>query len=90
MFTLPYHFFESWLFTMNRVTVTLPRITYLQLKNLAKRDGVSIDQYVAYAIAQQVEQVETNYVETAIPGEKKAVHSFWNKYSPALVSRSKS
>ncbi|MEL6552202.1 MAG: hypothetical protein AAFQ63_01880 [Cyanobacteria bacterium J06621_11] len=44
---------------MNRVTVTLPHVTYTQLKRLAKRDGVSVSQYVTYAIAKQVEQVET-------------------------------
>lgn len=43
---------------MNRVTVTLPKVTYTQLKKLAKRDGVSVSQYVTYAIAKQVEQVE--------------------------------
>ena len=43
---------------MNRVTITLPKVTYTQLKKLAKRDGVSVSQYVTYAIAKQVEQVE--------------------------------
>ncbi len=56
------HFLESWLFVMNRVTVTLPKATYTQLKKLAKRDGVSVSQYVTFAIAKQVEQVETGYV----------------------------
>ncbi|MEL7334363.1 MAG: ribbon-helix-helix protein, CopG family [Cyanobacteria bacterium J06560_2] len=49
---------------MNRVTVTLPDKTYRQLKQLAKREGVSVSQYVTYAIAKQVEQVE---VSAAVP-----------------------
>lgn len=54
---------------MNRVTVTLPKVTYTQLKQLAKRDGVSVSQYVTYAIAKQVEQVETTQaIEESLAG----------------------
>lgn len=44
---------------MNRVTVSLPNGIYSQLRRLARREGVSVNQYVTFAIAKQVEQVNT-------------------------------
>lgn len=46
---------------MNRMMVSLPDGVHAQLKQLAKREGVSVAQYVTYAIAKQVEQA--NQVE---------------------------
>ncbi len=43
---------------MNRLTVSLPDNVHARLKDLAKREGVSMNQYVAYAIAHQVETPE--------------------------------
>ena len=41
---------------MNRMTVALPDGIPAQIKRLAKREGVSVNQYVTYAIAKQVEK----------------------------------
>lgn len=41
---------------MNRVSINLPYGLHVQLKRVAKREGVSIDQFVTYAIARQLEQ----------------------------------
>ncbi len=41
---------------MNRVIVSLPDGIHTQLKILARREGVSVSQYVTFAIANQVEQ----------------------------------
>ena len=76
---------------MNRVTVTLPKVTYSQLKKLAKRDGVSVSQYVTYAIAKQVEQVEAGKaIDESMEGaiEKQAVNADINTDQRAQVNPS--
>lgn len=38
---------------MSRLTLRLPESLHVQLKETAKREGVSLNQYVVYALAQQ-------------------------------------
>ncbi|MEO1389108.1 MAG: hypothetical protein AAFV85_17365 [Cyanobacteria bacterium J06634_6] len=45
---------------MHRVMVTLPEEIHEQLKTLAKAEGVSVSHYIAYAIARQVDAVESD------------------------------
>lgn len=45
---------------MHRVMVTLPEEIHTQLKALARMEGVSVGQYITYAIARQIEAVENS------------------------------
>ncbi len=44
---------------MNPLTVQIPQTLRYQLEMLAQREGVSLDQYVAYALARQVSSAYT-------------------------------
>lgn len=43
---------------MNRLMITLPDGVFEQLQVLAKQEGVSVSQYVTYAVAKQIERVD--------------------------------
>ena len=54
---------------MSRLTLRLPETLHRQLEAQAKREGVSLNQYVVYALSRQLTQSYTVY---AVPEEKVA------------------
>ena len=57
---------------MNALTVQLPDSLYESLKKLAERDGISIDRFVAVAVAERISALTTeSYLqERAKRGER--------------------
>jgi hypothetical protein len=54
---------------MSRLTLRLPETLHRQLETQAKREGVSLNQYVVYALSRQLTQ---SYKVHAVPEEKVA------------------
>jgi hypothetical protein len=54
---------------MSRLTLRLPETLHRQLEAQAKREGVSLNQYVVYALSRQLTQ---SYMVYAVPEEKVA------------------
>jgi HicB-like protein involved in pilus formation len=54
---------------MSRLTLRLPETLHRQLEAQAKREGVSLNQYVVYALSRQLTQ---SYTVHAVPEEKVA------------------
>ena len=52
---------------MSRLTLRLPETLHRQLEAQAKREGVSLNQYVVYALSRQLTQ---SYMVHAVPEEK--------------------
>jgi HicB family len=52
---------------MSRLTLRLPETLHRQLEAQAKREGVSLNQYVVYALSRQLTQ---SYTVHAVPEEK--------------------
>jgi hypothetical protein len=52
---------------MSRLTLRLPETLHQQLIHLAEDEGVSLNQYIVYALTRQVTQAYTVY---AVPDEK--------------------
>jgi len=50
---------------MSRLTVRLPDTLHQRLEDLAKQEGVSLNQYIMYALTQQTTLVYTPYEVTA-------------------------
>ncbi|MEL6352387.1 MAG: hypothetical protein AAFR58_11530 [Cyanobacteria bacterium J06627_28] len=63
---------------MNRLMITLPDAVFEQLQVLAKQEGVSVSQYVTYAVAKQIERVDdqppAGNVGNEIPGGRNSTH----------------
>jgi hypothetical protein len=51
---------------MSRLTLRLPETLHRQLEAQAKREGVSLNQYVVYALSRQLTQ---SYIVHAVPKE---------------------
>lgn len=58
---------------MSRLNVQLPDSLYQSLQNLAERDGISLEQFVALAVAEKISALTTeSYLqERATRGEQK-------------------
>ena len=54
---------------MSRLTLRLPETLHRQLKTQAKREGVSLNQYIVYALTQQV---QLTYTMQAVPKNSAA------------------
>ena len=63
---------------MSRLTLRLPETLHRQLEAQAKREGVSLNQYVVYALSRQLTQ---SYTVHAVPEEmvarQKAQFTMW-------------
>ena len=59
---------------MSRLTVRLPKTLHQQLVNLAKNEGVSLNQYIVYALTHQVDGTYTvkNIPEAEITEQAKS------------------
>jgi hypothetical protein len=52
---------------MSRLTLRLPETLHQQLINLAQREGISLNQYIVYALTRQA---TLNYIVQTIPMEE--------------------
>lgn len=52
---------------MNRLTVNLPDDVHAQLQQLAESEGVSVSEYVAYAVAHPVKRSVEPLPENSFP-----------------------
>ena len=66
---------------MSRLTVRLPDTLHQQLETLAKRESVSLNQYIVYALAQQTALA---YTAQAVPEDDVAQQT---KHFTALLQR---
>lgn len=64
---------------MNRLTLRLPETLHNQLKVTAKREGVSLNQYIVYALTRQVTLTHT--IE-AVP--EKIVEQQWTQFTELI------
>ncbi len=54
---------------MSRLTLRLPETLHRQLETQAKREGISLNQFIVYALTQQLTQ---SYTVHALPAEEVA------------------
>ncbi len=70
---------------MSRMTVRLPASLHQQLDRLAREEGVSMNQYVVYALTRQAGMLD-NLVPTS-DAERKADRQRWESLRERLDSR---
>jgi hypothetical protein len=61
---------------MGRFTLRLPQTLHYELENLAQLEGVSLNQYIVYALTRQISPAYTVQVlpETAVAEQKANYH----------------
>lgn len=65
---------------MSHLNVQIPDSLYKNLQVLAEQDGISIDQFIATAVAEKIAALTT---ETYL--EELAKRGSWNKYKAVLA-----
>jgi hypothetical protein len=75
---------------VSRLTLRLPETLHQQLASLAEREGVSLNQYIVYALTRQTTSAYTVKMvsEAEVEREEQAFQSLisrWRQVSPAEV-----
>ena len=70
---------------MSRLTLRLPNSLHEQLKEAAKREGVSLNQYVVYALAQRTAPgfVIAQHSDEDVEAQAEAFNRYLKNTSPA-------